>query len=207
MSQHQWFTAGFSPNAEPVPSRAWVPRGTVPAPGAPSALAPLVPPPSMRLGEALLKLAIIGGAAYFGVQLAAALFAGGRRRTRRTDLDANAARGARFERRVERFLERAHPGAEILSQVYVTTTDGRARVVDNVVLHPNGVVKTVEAKDVDVLRREHAQQALDHADGVQRALGPGARVGRPQIAVPQRTEVPASVASYFRAGGGVIVRR
>ena len=111
-------------------------------------------------------------------------------------LDANRRAGARYERAVEGVLEQTFDGAEVWSQVTVTTPDGRRRRPDNVLRHPNGAMTAVEIKNVSEVTEEHVQQAEDHREGLHHTFG--VRAGKTILVVPEGTVVKPEHASRVR---------
>ncbi len=105
----------------------------------------------------------------------------------RNQLNMNRTAGARYERAVAGALEDTFDGAEVLSQVIVTTPDGRTRRPDNVLRHRNGAMTAVEIKNVREVTGKHVQQAEDHREGLRHTFG--ARAGKTILVVPDGTVV------------------
>jgi hypothetical protein len=101
----------------------------------------------------------------------------------RSQLDTNRRAGAQYERAVTTVLEEMSAGAEVWSQVTVTTPDGRTRRADNVLRHRNGAMTAVESKFVAEVTEEHVQQAEDHREGLRHTFG--ARAGKTILVVPE----------------------
>lgn len=111
-------------------------------------------------------------------------------------LDANRRAGARYERDVAGALEDTFEGAEVWSQVTVTTPDGRTRRPDNVLRHRNGTMTAVEIKNVQEITEEHVQQAEDHREGLRHTFG--VRAGKTILVVPDGTVVKPEHESRVR---------
>ncbi len=145
-----------------------------------------------------LKLLLLGGAVVGGVALLAKLLEDDDEDppSPADRLAANREQGARFERMVEKALISTFPEADVLSQVPVTTPDGKQRRADFALKNANGSVTPVEVKNVSVLTERHVRQAEDHREGLRHSYD--VRSGRPIVVVREDTVVQEEHARRVR---------